>query len=74
MQDVNFWGYVYSAKYALQHLKETNGQIVVNDSIAEYVPQPNLSLYNVSAVLFVDARVLGLCLLSTPFEDPSRGF
>ncbi|GAQ90411.1 hypothetical protein KFL_006360030 [Klebsormidium nitens] len=48
IMDVNFWGYVFCAKYALKHLRQTGGQLVVNDSIAEFVPEPNLSIYNAS--------------------------
>lgn len=46
-QDINFWGYVYMTYHALEHLKRSNGQIVVNSSVSSIVPQPRNSIYNV---------------------------
>ncbi|CAL5058079.1 unnamed protein product [Urochloa decumbens] len=46
MMDVNFWGSVYPAYYALPHLKASKGKLVVSSSIAATAPASRLSLYN----------------------------
>ncbi|GAQ81042.1 hypothetical protein KFL_000690210 [Klebsormidium nitens] len=48
IMDVNFWGYVYTTKFALPHLRRSQGQIVVNDSIVSFLPQAKTSIYNAS--------------------------
>lgn len=48
LQDVTFWGYVYSTYYALPHLKRTKGKILVNASVAAWFPHPREAIYNVS--------------------------
>jgi len=45
VMDVNFWGMVYCAYYALPHLTQTNGRIVCVSSLAGHVPLPYSSPY-----------------------------
>ncbi|XP_072962341.1 11-beta-hydroxysteroid dehydrogenase 1A-like isoform X1 [Typha angustifolia] len=48
IMDVNFWGSIYPAYYALPHLKASRGKIIVNTSMAARIPVPNTSFYNAS--------------------------
>ncbi|KAJ6823196.1 11-beta-hydroxysteroid dehydrogenase 1B-like [Iris pallida] len=48
VMDVNFWGSVYPTYYAIPHLKNSRGNIVVNSSIAGRFPTARLSFYNAS--------------------------
>ncbi|CAI0548106.1 unnamed protein product [Linum tenue] len=45
--DINFWGSVYSSYFAIPHLRETHGKIVVISSCASWLPAPRMSFYNV---------------------------
>lgn len=47
-QDINFWGNVYPTHAALPYLRESNGRIVVNTSVENWLPLPRMSLYSVS--------------------------
>ncbi|KAJ4790907.1 11-beta-hydroxysteroid dehydrogenase 1B [Rhynchospora pubera] len=48
VMDVNFWGAVYPAYYALPYLKASRGNIIVNSSVAGQVPTARMSFYNAS--------------------------
>jgi len=48
LMDVNFWGTVYSTKYALPHLLEQKGSVVGVSSIAGYVGLPGRTGYSSS--------------------------
>ncbi|KAK9200031.1 hypothetical protein WN944_015226 [Citrus x changshan-huyou] len=43
--DINFWGNVYPTFVALPYLHESNGQVVVNASVENWLPLPRMSLY-----------------------------
>lgn len=51
LQDINFWGSVYTTRLALPHLKESRGKIVAFASSASWLPAPRMSIYNVSNVI-----------------------
>ncbi|KAL6520777.1 11-beta-hydroxysteroid dehydrogenase B [Orobanche hederae] len=44
--DINFWGNVYPTHVALPYLRESNGRIVVNTSVENWLPLPRMSLYS----------------------------
>ncbi|XP_057793716.1 11-beta-hydroxysteroid dehydrogenase B [Salvia miltiorrhiza] len=46
IMDINFWGNVYPTYVALPYLRETNGRIVVNTSVENWLPLPRMSLYS----------------------------
>lgn len=48
IQDINFWGNVYPTFVALPYLHESNGRVVVNASVENWLPLPRMSLYAVS--------------------------
>ncbi|GAQ81049.1 short chain dehydrogenase reductase [Klebsormidium nitens] len=48
IMDVNFWSYVYTTKFALPALLESQGQIVAVDSCTAFINLPAFSLYNAS--------------------------
>ncbi|MCK4678530.1 MAG: SDR family oxidoreductase [Bacteroidales bacterium] len=48
LMDVNFWGTVYCAKYALPYLLETKGSLVGVISIAGYIGLPGRTGYSAS--------------------------
>ncbi|KDO51722.1 hypothetical protein CISIN_1g039397mg [Citrus sinensis] len=43
--DINFWGNVYPTFVALPYLHESNGRVVVNASVENWLPLPRMSLY-----------------------------
>ncbi|KAH7524872.1 11-beta-hydroxysteroid dehydrogenase B [Ziziphus jujuba] len=43
--DINFWGNVYPTFVALPYLYQTNGRIIVNASVENWLPLPRMSLY-----------------------------
>lgn len=47
-QDINFWGNVYPTFVALPYLHQSNGRIVVNAAVENWLPLPRISLYAVS--------------------------
>ncbi|KVI06166.1 Glucose/ribitol dehydrogenase [Cynara cardunculus var. scolymus] len=52
-QDINFWGSVYTTKFAAPYLRNSRGRIIVLSSSASWMPVPRMSLYNASkAALF----------------------
>lgn len=44
--DSNFWGPINMTKFALPHLRETHGKILVTSSIGAYMPHPREAIYN----------------------------
>lgn len=46
LMDVNFWGSVYTTKFAAPHLRRSKGKIAVMASSASWSPTPRLSIYN----------------------------
>ncbi|KAJ6802833.1 11-beta-hydroxysteroid dehydrogenase 1B-like [Iris pallida] len=53
VMDVNFWGAVYPTYYAIPHLKNSQGNIIVTASIAGRVPTARLSFYNASKAAII---------------------
>jgi len=47
-QDTNFWGAVHGTQYAIPHLKNSKGRIIVVASGCGWFPLPRLSIYNVN--------------------------
>ncbi|KAE8701875.1 11-beta-hydroxysteroid dehydrogenase-like 5 [Hibiscus syriacus] len=43
--DINFWGNVYPTFVALPYLQQTNGRVIVNASVENWLPLPRMSLY-----------------------------
>ncbi|KAL6280869.1 hypothetical protein ACE6H2_017750 [Prunus campanulata] len=48
IMDTNFWGSVYTTRFAIPHLKSSKGKIVVLSSAASWLPIPRQSIYNAS--------------------------
>ncbi len=48
VMDINFWGTVYSTKYALPHLLKTNGSVVGISSVAGFKGLPGRTGYSAS--------------------------
>ncbi|XP_071712084.1 11-beta-hydroxysteroid dehydrogenase A-like [Rutidosis leptorrhynchoides] len=48
VMDINFWGSVYTTKYAAPHLRNCGGRIIALSSAASWIPLPRMSLYNAS--------------------------
>ncbi|KAF3782111.1 11-beta-hydroxysteroid dehydrogenase-like 5 [Nymphaea thermarum] len=44
--DINFWGNVNPTYAALPHLRRSNGRVVVNASVENWMPMPRMSLYS----------------------------
>ncbi|KAJ0679977.1 putative 11-beta-hydroxysteroid dehydrogenase [Helianthus annuus] len=48
VMDINFWGSVYTTKFAAPHLRNCGGRIIVLSSVASCVPPPRMSIYSAS--------------------------
>ncbi|MBA0707844.1 hypothetical protein Golax_019855 [Gossypium laxum] len=48
IMDTNFWGSVYTTRFAVPHLKNSKGKIVVMSSAASWMNDPRTSVYNAS--------------------------
>ncbi|KAL9243387.1 hypothetical protein vseg_017281 [Gypsophila vaccaria] len=48
VMDINFWGSVYTTRFAIPHLRNTGGKIVVMSSSASWLPAARESIYNAS--------------------------
>ncbi|XP_076936970.1 11-beta-hydroxysteroid dehydrogenase A-like, partial [Bidens hawaiensis] len=48
VMDINFWGSVNAAHFALPHLRKSKGRIVVIGSVAVWFNSPTVSVYNAS--------------------------
>ncbi|KAG2331589.1 hypothetical protein Bca52824_002769 [Brassica carinata] len=53
-QDINFWGNVYPTYVALPYLQKTNGRIIVNASVENWLPLPRMSLYSAAKAALVN--------------------
>ncbi|KAJ8422178.1 hypothetical protein Cgig2_015731 [Carnegiea gigantea] len=51
--DVNFWGSIHITCFAISHLRNIGGKIIVMVSSASWVPMPTLSIYNASKAALV---------------------
>jgi NAD(P)-dependent dehydrogenase (short-subunit alcohol dehydrogenase family) len=49
-QDIKFWGSVYTTHFAVPHLRESRGKIIVLAS-SSWLPKPRMSFYNVSNII-----------------------
>ncbi|CAK9138276.1 unnamed protein product [Ilex paraguariensis] len=47
-QDINFWGSVYTTRFAAPHLRNSKGKIIALSSVVSWLPVPRMSLYNAS--------------------------
>ncbi|KAK3229880.1 hypothetical protein Dsin_001761 [Dipteronia sinensis] len=52
--DINFWGNVYPTYVALPYLRKSNGRIVVNASVENWLPLPRMSLYAAAKAALVN--------------------
>ncbi|KAL1829152.1 hypothetical protein ACET3Z_007564 [Daucus carota] len=48
VMETNFWGTVYTARFAVPHLRNSRGRVVVISSGASWFPMPRCSFYNAS--------------------------
>ncbi|KAH7865293.1 hypothetical protein Vadar_004792 [Vaccinium darrowii] len=48
VMDINFWGSVYTTRFAVPHLRNTGGKIIAISSIGSSSPLPRMSIYNAS--------------------------
>ncbi|GLT32948.1 hypothetical protein SLA2020_075750 [Shorea laevis] len=54
LMDVNFWGNVYPTFAALPYLRQTNGRVIVNASVENWLPLPRMSLYSAAKAALVN--------------------
>ncbi|KAJ0087047.1 hypothetical protein Patl1_07649 [Pistacia atlantica] len=54
LMDINFWGNVYPTLVTLPYLHESNGRIVVNASVENWLPLPRMSLYSAAKAALVN--------------------
>ncbi|EEF34360.1 Corticosteroid 11-beta-dehydrogenase, putative [Ricinus communis] len=52
--DINFWGNVYPTVVALPYLHQTNGRIIVNAAVQNWLPLPRMSLYAAAKAALVN--------------------
>ncbi|XVE56545.1 hypothetical protein DITRI_Ditri04bG0019600 [Diplodiscus trichospermus] len=45
VMDTNFWGSVYTTRFAIPHLKNSKGKIIVMSSAASWMNDPRISVY-----------------------------
>ncbi|XAR67876.1 11-beta-hydroxysteroid dehydrogenase [Bertholletia excelsa] len=48
VMDINFWGSVYTTRFAVPHLRNSGGKIIVMSSSNSWLPLPRSSVYNAS--------------------------
>ncbi|KAH7866158.1 hypothetical protein Vadar_016498 [Vaccinium darrowii] len=48
VMDINFWGSVYTTRFAVPHLRNTGGKIIAICSSASWSALPRMSVYNAS--------------------------
>ncbi|KAK2356495.1 hydroxysteroid dehydrogenase [Trifolium repens] len=53
MRETNFWGAAYGTLYAIPHLKNSKGRIIVVASACGWFPIPRLSIYNASKAAII---------------------
>ncbi|GBG66040.1 hypothetical protein CBR_g55384 [Chara braunii] len=53
LMDIDFFGNVWPTYYAIPHLTKSRGQVIVNSSMAAFLPHPRQAFYNAAkAALF----------------------
>ncbi|XVE60699.1 hypothetical protein DITRI_Ditri05aG0148900 [Diplodiscus trichospermus] len=52
--DINFWGNVYPTFVALPYLHRSNGRVIVNASVENWLPLPRMSLYAAAKAALVN--------------------
>ncbi|GAB2221379.1 hypothetical protein Drorol1_Dr00012555 [Drosera rotundifolia] len=53
VMEINLWGSAYTTKFAIPHLKRSEGKIIVIGSAAHWLPTPGTSIYNASKAAMV---------------------
>ncbi|KAK7358667.1 hypothetical protein VNO77_00605 [Canavalia gladiata] len=53
IMETNFWGSVYTSRFALPHLRKSRGKIVAMSSADAWMPAPRKSIYNASKAALV---------------------
>ncbi|KAJ1411860.1 Short-chain dehydrogenase/reductase SDR [Sesbania bispinosa] len=53
IMETNFWGSVYTTHFALPHLRNSRGKIVVMSSADSWMPAPRRNVYNASKAALV---------------------
>ncbi|XP_045831700.1 11-beta-hydroxysteroid dehydrogenase 1A-like [Trifolium pratense] len=53
IMETNFWGAAYGTLYAIPHLKNSKGRIIVVASACGWFPIPRLSIYNASKAAII---------------------
>ncbi|GMH31496.1 hypothetical protein Nepgr_033339 [Nepenthes gracilis] len=53
IMEINFWGCVYTTKFAIPHLKKSKGKIIAIASSAHWMHTPGMSLYNATKAAMV---------------------
>ncbi|GLT69233.1 hypothetical protein SLA2020_414010 [Shorea laevis] len=53
IMDINFWGSVYTTRFAVPHLRNSRGKIIAVASSASWLPAPRMSFYNASKAAMV---------------------
>ncbi|GAB2213435.1 hypothetical protein Drorol1_Dr00021475 [Drosera rotundifolia] len=48
VMEINFWGSVYTTKFAIPHLRQSKGRIIAISSCYGWFPSPNSIFYNAS--------------------------
>ncbi|KAI4324248.1 hypothetical protein L6164_023802 [Bauhinia variegata] len=52
--DINFWGNIYPTFVALPYLHQSNGRVIVNASVENWLPLPRMSLYAAAKAALVN--------------------
>ncbi|KAK1376095.1 11-beta-hydroxysteroid dehydrogenase 1B [Heracleum sosnowskyi] len=53
VMDVNFWGSVYCTQFAIPHLKQSRGKIIVLSSVVGWCNFPRLSIYGATKAALI---------------------
>ncbi|XVF49579.1 hypothetical protein PTKIN_Ptkin04bG0023800 [Pterospermum kingtungense] len=53
VMDINFWGSVYTTRFAVPHLRNSKGKIVVMSSADAWLTEPRTSVYNASKAALI---------------------
>ncbi|XP_010249449.1 PREDICTED: 11-beta-hydroxysteroid dehydrogenase 1B-like [Nelumbo nucifera] len=78
IMDTNFWGSVYTAYFAVPHLRKSKGKIIVNASSAGWLPLPRMSVYNASKAAVINfyetlrvelGRDIGITIVTPGFTE-----
>ncbi|XWS37087.1 hypothetical protein CRYUN_Cryun19dG0012800 [Craigia yunnanensis] len=48
VMDIDFWGSVYTTRFAVPHLRNSRGRIIVMSSASSWLTEPRTSVYNAS--------------------------